>query len=256
MRPACARIGASATRRKRDDMGLLGLLRQDRSTREITRDAVREARRKAATERGSGPLQKMVESFRDIGLDGKATFASASTAARRASKKGRRREEKAIARIIRSHRRGVTAGGFLSGLGGFVTLPVLLPLNVFEFYVQATRMVGAIASVRGYDLSDDEIRTRVLACLVGEESQDVLANVGLGPVAGAASRRLGKRLRGAQMSSVTSAIGARVLKRFGLRSVRLFGKAVPGLGAVIGAVSDRRQLSRIAESALEEFPRR
>ena len=117
-------------------------------------------------------------------------------------------------------------------------------------------MVGAIAAVRGYDLSDDEIRTRVLACLVGEESQDVLANVGLGPVAGAASRRLGKRLRGAQMSSVTSAIGARVLKRFGLRSVRLFGKAVPGLGAVIGAVSDRRQLSCIAESALEEFPRR
>jgi hypothetical protein len=30
-------------------------------------------------------------------------------------------------------------------VGGFITLPVALPVNVLEFYVQATRMVGAIA---------------------------------------------------------------------------------------------------------------
>src|SRR5699024_12675608 len=87
------------------------------------------------------------------------------------------------------------------------TLPVLLPTNVLECYVQATRMVGAIAAVRGYDLEDEEIRVRVLAALLGEESGDVLRNVGLGPVAGAATRTLAERLPATPQSQVASAIG-------------------------------------------------
>ena len=41
---------------------------------------------------------------------------------------------------------------------------------------------------------------------------------------------------------------------FGLRSARLFGKAIPGLGGVLGALSDRKQLNRIAEAARKGFP--
>ena len=55
-------------------------------------------------------------------------------------------------------------------------------------------------------------------------------------------------------AAVANAIGGRILRRFGLRSVRLFGKAIPGLGGVIGAASDRGQLKKIARSALVMFP--
>ncbi|WP_345029723.1 EcsC family protein [Brevibacterium pityocampae] len=244
-------------------MGILSLLRRDRADEKTTRQAVEEAQKPPrsgeagadpAAEEG-GALQHMVESFRDIGIDGKLTFDSAEKVARKAQRgRGRRDPELAIRRIIRSHRRSITAGGFLTGLGGAITLPVLLPTNVFEFYVQATRMVAAIASVRGYDLRDDEVRTRVLAALVGEESGDVLRNIGLGPVAGFASRQVAKRRPQPQISAVANAIGGRILRRFGLRSVRLFGKAIPGLGGVIGAASDRGQLKKIARSALVMFP--
>ncbi|WP_101653326.1 EcsC family protein [Brevibacterium ihuae] len=243
-------------------MGILNLLRRDQADTQTTRRAVAEAKKAPRSESGADPqaedggaLQRMVEAFRDIGIDGKFTFDSAEKLARKAQRgRAKRNPDLAIRRIIRSHRRRVTAGGFLTGLGGAITLPVLLPTNVFEFYVQATRMVAAIAAVRGYDLSDDEVRTRVLAALVGEESGDVLRNIGLGPVAGFASPQVAKRLPQPQISAVASAIGGRIRRRFGLRSVRLFGKAIPGLGGVIGAATDRSQLKKIAKAAQTMFP--
>lgn len=236
-------------------MGIFGMLRRDDAARTTAREAMKEARTEKVGAEPTSAVQRMIDTVRDIGLDGKLTYSSAAQVARRAQRgRARKHPERAVRHIIRSHRRGVTAAGFLTGLGGVVTLPVLLPTNVMEFYIQSTRMVGAIAVVRGYDLDDQEVRVRVLAALLGEESGDVLQNVGLGPVAGAATRTLAKRLPTTPQSQVAGAIGGRLLRRFGLRSVRLFGKAIPGLGAVIGALSDRSQLKRIAAAARKSFP--
>ncbi len=235
-------------------MGLFSMLRRDESARSTAREAMKEARRGDQAPSG-GALEKIVTMIRDLGLDGKLAYSSAADIAQHARRgRGKRRPEVAVRRIVRRHRWGVTAGGFVTGLGGFLTLPILLPTNVLEFYVQATRMVGAIAAVRGYDLEDEEVRVRVLAALLGEESGDVLKNVGLGPVAGAAARGVARSLPVSPQSQVAGAIGGRLLRRFGLRSARLFGKAIPGLGAVLGAVTDRAQLNRIAKSARRSFP--
>lgn len=261
-------------------MGLLALLGSDKSATALTREAMREARSQRGEERRSkrgrakskdtsgsegteqteeqnsvvGALQTMVESFRDIGIDGKLNYSSAEDVASHASTRSGNNSRKAIRRVVRQHRRGVTVGGFLTGLGGLFTLPFLLPANIFEFYVQATRMAGAIASIRGYHLNDEEVRSRVLAALVGEESDDVLASIGLGPIAGAATRQISKHVPLPASSAVARAIGGRVLRRFGLRSVRLFGKAIPGLGGIIGAWSDRRMLKKIHRSTMKSFP--
>ena len=234
-------------------MGIFSMLRGDDSARSTARAAMKEARRGQASQ--DGALERIVTMIRDTGLDGKLAYSSAAETARRAQRgRGRRRPEVAVRRLVRRHRRGVTAGGFVTGLGGFITLPLLLPTNVLEFYIQATRMVGAIAAVRGYDLEDEEIRVRVLAALLGEESGDVLRNVGLGPVAGAAARGMARSLPTTPQSQLAGAIGGRLVRRFGLRSARLFGKAIPGLGAVLGAAADRAQLNRIAKAARAGFP--
>lgn len=234
-------------------MGILSILNRDEKTTSTARDAMKQARQ--GDTGGNGALQRMVDTFRDIGLEGKLTFSSAEAVARKARRgRGKKRPEKAIGRIVRRHRRGVTVAGFLTGLGGIFTLPVLLPTNVAEFYIQSTRMVGAIALVRGYDLDQEEVRVRVLAALMGEESGDVLKNLGLGPVAGVASRSIASRLPPSPQSQIAGAIGGRMLKKFGLRSTRLFGKAIPGLGGVLGAIADRSQLNKIADAARKSFP--
>ena len=50
--------------------------------------------------------------------------------------------EEGVERVVRLHVVGGAVGGFVTGLGGFVTMPVALPVNIAEFYIQATRMVG------------------------------------------------------------------------------------------------------------------
>lgn len=237
-------------------MGMFGLMGRSGSTTKITRQAMKGARSQPDDgQSGAGEaLRIMTESFRDIGLNGALKYSSAKEVAHRASRKSRGDQKKAIRRIVRQHRRGVTAAGFLTGLGGVFTLALLLPANIFEFYVQATRMVGGIATIRGYDLDDEEVRSRVLAALVGEESDDVLAGIGLGPIAGTATRAVTKRLPSSPSATIAQAVGGRVLRRFGLQSVRLFGKAIPGLGGVIGAWSDRGMLKKIAKTAKKDFP--
>src|SRR5262245_14038772 len=102
----------------------------------------------------------------DVGIDGRGPFHSAQAVAdhQRAQSPD---AESAVDAVVHSHLRLGAAGGFATGVGGFVTLPVALPANVVEFYLVATRMVAATASLRGYDLSRPEIRSAVLLTLVG-----------------------------------------------------------------------------------------
>ncbi|SDB80855.1 EcsC protein family protein [Raineyella antarctica] len=232
-------------------MGVWNLIRRDEPTVDSTREALREARR---GDRGdANVVTRAVERFRDIGLDGKFTFASAGRIASRARSR-HRRPEQAIARVVAQHQRGVAAGGFITGLGGFLTLPVALPLNVAEFYLQATRMVGAIAKLRGYDLDDDRVRTAVMLTLAGDESRDILQQAGLGAFSGHVSDALVGKLPAGTLMMINKGIGFRMLRQAGERSLAGFGKAVPALGGVVGAVIDVRQLRRIAAAARREFP--
>ena len=109
----------------------------------------------------AGMATDLVEKLLDVGIDGRGPFNSAHEVAV-AARDGVRSDDAAIKAIIRKHVRAGAVGGFVTGLGGFVTMPVALPANVAEFYLVATRTVAAIADVRGYDLSQPQIRTAVI----------------------------------------------------------------------------------------------
>ena len=105
----------------------------------------------------------------DVGLEGRGPIDPVREVADRALTKAGGDHEKAIAAVARSTTVIGGVGGFVTGLGGFVTMPVSLPVNVAEFYLQAVRMVGTIATLRGYDISEPRVRTAVLLTLVGSD---------------------------------------------------------------------------------------
>ncbi len=97
-------------------------------------------------------------------------------------------ENEAIDALIRWQIAKAAAAGFLTNLGGMVTLPVALPANlVSALYIQI-RMVAAIAKLRGHDLHSDRVRTVVLACLCGTSLVDMLKEAGMGIGAGLAQQ--------------------------------------------------------------------
>lgn len=120
----------------------------------------------------------MVEKVLDVGIDGKGPFDSAHEIATRALKKHPKPDD-AVDAIVKSHLKLAAGSGFVTSLGGFITLPVALPANVAGFYVLATRMVAAIAKVRGHDLSRPQVRSAVLLTLVGADADDLLAKAGM-----------------------------------------------------------------------------
>jgi hypothetical protein len=231
-------------------MGLFDLLRPGREESQRTASALEAARGNAPDDTAIG---RVVQMLMDAGLDGRGPLRPATSIAEAARRRTGYPEE-AVERIVRLHVVGAAAGGFVTGLGGFVTMPVALPVNVAEFYVQATRMVGAIATVRGYDVRDAEVRTAVLLTLVGSKADDVLARAGLATGGGAIAKLALGKLPPAALMVVNKAVGFRLMRGVFERIFSRFGRGVPFLGGLIGAVVDGWMMRRIAEQAMVEFP--
>lgn len=206
----------------------------------------------------AGLATDLAQRLLDVGIDGRGPFRSAHAVAD-AARDGARSDEGAITSIVRTHAVEAGVGGFVTGLGGFVTMPIALPANVIEFYVIATRMVGAIAHVRGYDVNDPHIRTAVMLTLVGAEADDLLRKAGVvtGVAAGGRLTNLAaQRLPGPALMVVNKAIGFRLASRVGRSALSRFGKAVPVVGGLFGSGLDTYLLKQIADNAKAEFPAR
>ena len=197
---------------------------------------------------------RFIENLLDAGIDGKGPFDSAQQVAD-AARTSRPGGEQAVDAIVQQHLKLAAAGGFVTGLGGFVTLPVALPANVLEFYLVATRMVAGIASVRGYDIRQPEIRSAVLLTLVGADSDDLLKKAGV-VATGRLSNLAAQRLPGPALMVVNKAVGFRLLSQVGRKSLVKLGKGVPIVGGLVGAGLDAYLLKRVADHARQEFPPR
>jgi hypothetical protein len=198
-------------------------------------------------------VARMVQVLLDLGIDGAGPLRSSREVAEAASS-STRSADAAVAKVARSHVTRGAIGGFVTSVGGFVTMPVALPVNVVEFYVLATRMVGAIATLRGYDVDDPHVRTAVLLTLVGSDADEVLAKAGLATGGGRVVSYAAKRLPPAGLLIVNKAIGFRLIRGVGEKAFAKLGRGVPLLGGFVGGGIDVWMMKRIADHAMGEFP--
>jgi hypothetical protein len=214
--------------------------------------------RAAKPERARGPaaaVARAVERILDAGIDGRGPLESAQQVADRA-RAATSDPEAAIDRVVRNHLAIGAGGGLVTGMGGFVTLPLALPANVAEFYLTATRMVAAIASIRGYDLGQDQVRAAVLLTIVGAESEDLLKKAGVAQPRGRMTGLVTSRLPGPALMVVNKALAFRVVNQVLRGTLSWTGKIVPVVGGAVGAGLDTYLLKRIADQARQEFPPR
>lgn len=200
-----------------------------------------------------GPAADLVGKLVDFGIEGRGRLDSAAKVAQEAA--NGRSTEQAIDKIVAQHTKIAAAGGFLTGLGGFATMAVALPVNVIEFYVVGTRMVAAIAKLRGYDIDKQEVRSAVLLSLVGADSADLLTKAGVTGVTGRLSQLATRRLPAPALMLVNKGVGFRIVKDLGEKGLsRFLGKSIPVAGGVIGGGVDYFMLRKLADFAKEQFP--
>ncbi|HSK33725.1 MAG TPA: EcsC family protein [Propionicimonas sp.] len=111
-----------------------------------------------------GLLRTIIE----FAINGNTAFPGAkTTAARSLQAKGER--EAAIDSIVMQHIGLASAQGFLTSVGGLLTLPVGLPANLAGLAVLSVRMIGSIAHLRGYDVDDRRVRAALTLAMLGDD---------------------------------------------------------------------------------------
>jgi hypothetical protein len=82
--------------------------------------------------------------------------------------------DRAIHEVIENNVRLAGAQGFVTNLGGLITISVAVPANVTGLTLIQCRMNAGIAHLRGYDLRDARVKNAVLLSLLGEDVVDTL----------------------------------------------------------------------------------
>lgn len=201
-----------------------------------------------------GAIDRLVTVLLDVGLDGRGPLPPVRGVADEALRKAGGDRDKAIAALARRFTVTGGVGGFVTGLGGFITMPVAVPVNVAEFYLQAVRMVGAVAFLRGHDIDDPRVRSAILLTLVGSDADEVLKTAGM---ASASSRATAFALQGlppAALMMVNKAVGFRLMRGLTEKGLTRLGRAVPFAGGLLGAGIDGYMMKTIADHAMSEFP--
>lgn len=162
--------------------------------------------------------------------------------------------EDAAHSLIRRQSTKSATSGFVTGLGGLLTMPVAIPVNLASVYFIQIRMISAIAHMAGYDVRNDQVKALVYSCLAGDATPEVLKDAGI---------QLGKKLapNGSNALSaeviqkINQAVGLRLLTKAGTTGMVSLSKAVPLLGAVIGATVDAVTTRTIGNTAVDVFVR-
>lgn len=160
-------------------------------------------------------------------------------------------EENVKSLILWQNTKSATSG-FLSGLGGIITLPVAIPANIASVILVQMRMVAAIAHMGGYDLKDDQVKSFVYACLAGNGAKDILKNAGIQIGKKLAVTGI-KRIPFEVIKKINQAVGFRLLTKFGEKGVINLGKMVPLAGGIIGGTVDAVSTNTIGKVASKLF---
>lgn len=161
-------------------------------------------------------------------------------------------EDKAIDKLIRIQTTKAATSGFITGLGGIITLPVAIPANISTVILFQMRMIGAIAGIRGYDLKSDEVQTLVYVSLAGLAISDIVKSTGI-KFGNRISINLIKKIPGETLKRINQKVGFRFLTKFGEKGIINFGKMIPVVGGVIGGAFDTASTIFIGKRAKMNF---
>jgi len=145
-----------------------------------------------------------------------------------------------------------TTSGFVTGLGGLITLPVAIPANIASVIYVQMRMIAALAVMGGYNLNDDEVQTMVYLCLVKSSVADICKSAGV-QVANKVTLNMLKKLPGAVLTKINQKVGFRLVTKFGQKGVINLVKGVPVVGGIVGGGIDLVGTKLIAEKAYKSF---
>lgn len=145
-----------------------------------------------------------------------------------------------------------SVSGFVTGLGGLITLPIAVPANITSVLFVQIRMIQGIAFIGGYNLQDDRIQTFIYACLAGISVNQVFKKFGITFGQKVTANAISK-IPGKVLTQINKAIGFRFITKAGEKGLVNLGKLTPVIGGPINAGFDYFETKAIANRAIKMF---
>ena len=145
-----------------------------------------------------------------------------------------------------------TTSGFITGLGGLITLPIAIPANISSVLYVQMRMIACLAHMGGFDTNSDQVQTLVYACLAGISLDQVVKQVGI-KFGVKLAQGMVKKIPGKVLTKINQKVGFRFLTKFGTKGLINIGKAIPIVGGVISGGFDFAETKIIADRAYKMF---
>lgn len=145
--------------------------------------------------------------------------------------------EEKVDTLINSQVAKASASGFVSGFGGWLTLPIALPTNLVSIAYIQLQMSAAIAHMAGYDIRDDRVKAFCYVSLCGESASKLLRGAGI-VVGKKLTEQMIKRISFETIKKINKAVGFRLITKFGQTGAINLGKAIPVAGGLLGGTFD------------------
>ncbi len=160
--------------------------------------------------------------------------------------------EIAVKTMINNQIAMCTTSGFLTSLGGLITLPVALPANLVSVWYMQIRMIGTIAVMYGFDPLDDSVKTLVYLCLTGTSMSKICRDAGV-QFGNKLTLSFVKKIPGSLLTKINQKVGFRFITRAGTTGIVNLTKLVPLVGGVVGGAFDFAGTRIIANKAVKVF---
>lgn len=145
-----------------------------------------------------------------------------------------------------------TTSGFVTGFGGFVTMPVTIPANISSVLYVQMRMIACTAYMAGFDINSDQVQTLVYACLAGVAVSEIVKNTGV-KFGEKLTVSMIEKIPGAALVKINQTVGFRFMTKFGSKGLVNLGKIVPVVGAIVSGGLDLAETKLIGERAYKMF---
>lgn len=142
--------------------------------------------------------------------------------------------------------------GFITGLGGLITLPVAIPANISSVLLIQLRMIVSIAIIGGFDPKSDQVKSLAFICLTGSAASAILKEIGI-KVGQRVTERAIQNISDQVIRRVNYLVKIRLLTKTGRIGIINLGKAIPLVGGVIGGTIDASSTKLIGKAARQVF---
>ena len=196
--------------------------------------------------------QDLVQWILDQALDGIGPLPSVSDLADDYKRQSHANDAARVQALIKWAVAKNSATGFVTGLGGLLTLPVAIPGSLAASLAIQAPMVAAIAEIYGHDAKNDQVRTAILLCMIGNAIEDVAKQAGV-TLGGRVALEALKNVPGRVLIEINKRVGFRLLTKFGERGVVNLAKLIPLLGGAVGGAFDGATCYMVGQAADRAF---